>query len=293
MVPGAVGLPPCCASCRAYDRDDRVCRLLAEPTLENRRTLLTMPCQPERLLAIRFRAHGPDVARDALVAWLDPAWDPDDITLAYGRAPRDARLFLGGFPYLYLARTSVRRAHREGERSAPEARDPPAPSADPALAMRMTRALDDVRRIDPTGYAMLLDFLRDAFDAQAWASTLGWAAASVTDRKYLSVYRYAVLFHDVLSAISSREAVAALVARRFTAGDPTEHAALEATRAALGVPGLTMTSWRQLYREGALASLSLLAVPDALGADTMADLGTAFRRVLRLDVGNRGGTLEG
>lgn len=252
-----------------------------------------MPCRPERLLAIRFRAHGPDVARDALVAWLDPAWDPDDITLAYGRAPRDARLFLGGFPYLYLARNAVRRAHRDGERSAPEVRDAPAGASDPTLAMRMARALEEVRRIDPTGYAMLLDFLRDTFDAGAWAGTLGWAAASVTDRKYLSVYRYAVVFHDVLSAIGSREAVAALVARRFSAGDPTEHAALEATRAALSAPALTMTAWRQLYREGALASLSLLGAPDALGADTMAELGTAFRRVLRLDVGNRGGTLEG
>src|SRR5262245_12825162 len=124
MVPGAVGLPPCCASCGAYDRDDRVCRLLAEPTVDNRRALLTMPCDPQRLLQIRFRAHPPDVAREAIVTWLDPAWDPDDITLAYGRAPRDARLFLGGFPYLYLARNAVRRGHRDGERYAAEREAP-------------------------------------------------------------------------------------------------------------------------------------------------------------------------
>ena len=109
----------------------------------------------------------------------------------------------------------------------------------------------------------------------------------MTDRKYLSVYRYAVWFHDALGAIASPHARAALVARRFSAGDPSEHAALEATRAAIAVRGLAMTEWRRLYREGASASLDALAMPDALGRDTMDELGTAFRRVLRLDVGNR------
>lgn len=287
MVPGAASVPPCCASCGAYDRDDRVCQLLADPTVENRRAILTMPCKPERLLAIRFRSHSPDVAREALVTWLDPAWDPDDITLAYGRAPRDARLFLGGFPYLYLARNAVRRTTRDGERYATTDREPPSRPEDPTIPIRMSRAIEELRRIDAIGHAMLLDFLRDTFDADAWARQLGWAGASVTDRKYLSVYRYAVWFHDALGAIGSQEAKAALVARRFTAGDPTEHAALEATRAALGQRGLVMTEWRRLYREGASASLDALAMPDALGPDTMAELGTAFRRVLRLDVGNR------
>jgi hypothetical protein len=291
MVPPAA-VPPCCASCGAYDREDRVCRLLAEPSLPNRRAILTMPCRPERLLQIRFRAHGPDVARDALVTWLDPEWDPDDITLAYGRAPRDARLFLGGFPYLYLARSAVRRAQRDGARYAPADpldRDPAADArpSDPTVPARVTRALAEVRRIDPVGHAMLLDFLRDSFDAQGWATTLGWAAASVTDRKYLSVYRYAVSFHDVLVSIPSREMRVALVARRLSPGEPSEHAALEQTRAELGAPLLTMTEWRRLYREGALASLAALAAPDALGEDTMSELGTAFRRVLRLDVGPR------
>jgi hypothetical protein len=288
MVLAAAGLPPCCAGCTAYDREDRVCRLLAEPTLDNRRTLLTMPCNPQRLLALRFRAYGPDVAREALVAWLDPAWDPDDLSLSYGRAPRDARLWVGSWPYLYLGRNAVRRVHRDGDRSAPEDREAPAPgSADPALGLRMTRALEQVRAVDAIGYAMLLDFLHDRFDAAAWAARLGWGGASVTDRKYLSVYRYAVYFHDVLDLVGSREATAALVARRFTPGEPSEHAALEATRAALSAPTLSMADWRQHYREGAATSLTRLAGPDALGPDTMAELGTAFRRVLRLDAGAR------
>src|SRR5262245_24341729 len=126
MPPAAVGLPPCCAGCPEYDRDDRVCRLISEPTPDNRRALLTKPCNVQRPLELRFRTYGADVARDALVAWLDPAWDPDDISLSYGRAPRDARLWLGSWPYLYLGRNAVRRVHRDGDRLEPEGREQPA-----------------------------------------------------------------------------------------------------------------------------------------------------------------------
>src|SRR5580704_5482440 len=193
MVHAAVGLPPCCAACAEYDRADGVCQLIAEPTPDNRRRLLTMPCNVERLLEHRFRAYGADVAREALVAWLDPAWDPDDLSLSYGKAPRDARLWLGSWPYLYLGRNAVRRAQRDGERLRPGDPDGSAEprQGDPAQALRVARALEKVRRVDPVGYAMLLDFLRDSFDAQAWAQALGSAAASITDRKYLAVYRYA------------------------------------------------------------------------------------------------------
>lgn len=293
MVP-AVGLPPCCAACAEYNRDDGVCRLLADPTADNRRRLLTMPCDVQRLLGLRFRAHEPDVAREALLTWLDPGWDGDDISLSYGKAPRDARLWLGSWPYLYLGRNAVRRAQRDGERLRPLPSEGPGEPAeprpaDPALALRMTRALEKVRRIDATGYAMLLDFLRDRFDAAAWAGALGWAPASVTDRKYLAIYRYAVYFHEILEALAPREVAVALASRRFAVGDPGEHAALAATRASLHAPDLPLASWRQLYREGAARSLALLAAPDALGAEAMADLDTALRRVLRLDVNSAGG----
>jgi hypothetical protein len=286
MVAAAVGLPPCCGSCAEYDASDGVCRLLAEPTLENRRRLLTMPCDVQRLLGHRFRAHPPDVAREALVAWLDPAWEPDDISLSYGRAPRDARLWLGSWPYLYLGRSAVRRALRDGDRLRPAEPDALAePGAtDPALALRMTRALEKVRRIDGTGYAMLLDFLHDRFDARAWAGALGAAAASVTDRKYLAIYRYAVYFHEVLELVAPHEAAVALSTRRFAPGEPDEHAALAATRAALGASDLPLATWRHLYREAATQSLVLLASPDAVGGEAMADFETAFRRVLRLEV---------
>jgi hypothetical protein len=290
MVTAAVGLPPCCAACAEYDTSDGVCRLIAEPTLDNRRRLLTMPCNVQRLLGHRFRAHPPDVAREALVAWLDPGWDADDISLSYGRAPRDARLWLGSWPYLYLGRTAVRRALRDGERLRPAETDAVAHSGveDPGLALHMTRALEKVRRIDAVGYAMLLDFLHDRFDPREWAGALGAAAASVTDRKYLAIYRYAVYFHEVLELVTPHEAAVALSTRRFAPGDPDEHAALAATRATLGAADLPLATWRQLYREAAAQSLTLLASPDAVGGEAMADLETAFRRVLRLEMNSSG-----
>src|ERR1700678_2450967 len=98
MVSAAIGLPPCCAGCAEHDREDGICRLLADPTAEHRRLLSTMACDAERLLELRFRGHGPEVTRDALAVWLDPALDPDELSLSYGRAPRDARLWLTSWP---------------------------------------------------------------------------------------------------------------------------------------------------------------------------------------------------
>ncbi len=287
MVAGS-GVPPCCTACAAYDRADRVCQLLTEPTVENRRLLLSMPCDVQRLVQSRFKAHGHDVAQEALVTWLDPDWAPEDILLSYGRSPRDARLWLTTWPYLYLGRNAIRRLQRTATRTAPlPASDPPEPGVpDPVEAVRMTRALDRLRRIDPVGVAMLLDFFHDRFDSRVWADALQCSPAAVTDRKYLAIYRYAVLLHEIIETIGPPEAAMALLARRFSPGDPTEHAALEATREALHDPELSLARWRQHYRAGALRSLLLLAMPEALGPDTMAGLSAAFRRVLRVDMDN-------
>lgn len=285
MAP-VVGVPPCCAGCTAYDREDRVCLLLTDPTLDNRRRLLTMPCDVQRLLQARFRAYEGDVAQEALLSWLAPDWDVEDILLSYGRAPRDARLWLGSWPYLYLGRNAIRSLHRAEGRvaSLPPTELAEPKTSDPALALRMTRALERLRRIDPVGMAMLLDFLQDRFDAGVWAGSLACSPASVTDRKYLAIYRYAVFFHGITEQISPPEAAVALQARRFAPGDPGEHEALDATRTALQAPDLSLMRWRQLYREGAARSLALLASPEALGPETMAGLSAAFRRVLRVDV---------
>jgi hypothetical protein len=284
MVHAATGLPPCCAACREYDGADGVCRLLADPTIESRRRLLTMPCDVQRLLGHRFRAHGADVARDALLAWLDPGWDPDDITLSYGKAPRDARLWLGSWPYLYLGRSAIRRLRRDAARELRAPADAPMDTADPATGLRVASALERVRRVDAVGFAMLVDLLHDRFDARAWGTALGAGPATVSDRKHLSVYRYGVYFHEVLEALAPHEAAQALVCRRFSPGEPTEHAALEATRVALGAPQLTLVGFRALYRTGAARSLDLLASAEAFGPAAMAELASTLRRVLRLDV---------
>jgi hypothetical protein len=245
-----------------------------------------MPCDVQHLLRRRFRQQGEDVAGDAMLKWLDPAWNPDDIIRSYGRAPRDARLWLTSWPYLYLGRNSVRRAHREyadlvGLDDAPDRNADGRSRAE--LPARVARALDDVRRVDVISYSMLLDLLRDAFEARAWSSLLELSEASVTDKKYLAIFRYLAFFHEVLPGIEPREASVALRARRLAPGDPSDGAALEAARDELGQPGLTMTAYRELYRAGALRSLELLSAPDALGAESLSHLGTAFRRVLKID----------
>lgn len=245
-----------------------------------------MPCDVQRLLRRRFRYQGEDVAGDAILKWLDPAWNPDDILRSYGRAPRDARLWLTSWPYLYLGRNSVRRAHREyadhvGLDDAPDRNADGRARAE--LPARVARALDDVRRVDVISYSMLLDLLRDAFDAKRWGSLLEVSEATVTDKKYLAVYRYLVFFHEILPEVEPREASVALRPRRLAAAEPTDSVALEAARDELGQPGLTMAAFRELYRAGAIRSLELLAAPDALGEPEMTHLGTAFRRVLKIE----------
>ncbi|MFO0760883.1 MAG: hypothetical protein U0359_30680 [Byssovorax sp.] len=284
----AAGAPPCCTGCDEYDRSDGICRLLADPTIDNRKRLLTMPCDVQKLLRLRFRAHGAqgeDVAGEAVLTWLSPGWDPDDISASYGKAPRDARLWLTSWPYLYLGRNAVRRMQREGARQIVGAREEVVEprAVDPTLAIRAERAIEKVHRVDPVGYAMLLDFLHDRFDAEAWAASLSLSAASVSDRKYLGLYRYAVYFYEVLESLAPHEAAIALGARRFSPGDPGEHTALAAVRTTLGQPALSMARFRQLYREGAVRSLAMLAAPEAVGAEIMATLGPSFRRVLRVE----------
>lgn len=276
-------LPPCCRACELYEAEAQRCLLLAHPTAENRRHLLTMPCRVEALLERRFRSHGPDVARDALVSWLDPEWDPETLRASYGNAPLDARLWLTSWPYLYLGRNAVRRRYRNA-REQPWSEPPDAPDSgqdDPTLAGRVLRALEGVRRIDPVGYTMLVELMRGEFEPAAWRVSLACSDATITDRKYLAIYRYSSLFFEVLPQLEPL-ARAALEARRFAPGEPGDGEALAAVRTTLGRPGLGLGELRELYRAGAAASLASLAHEDALGEETMRRFDGAFRRVLRI-----------
>lgn len=276
-------LPACCRACELYEAEAQHCLLLAHPTPENRRHLLTMPCNVEELLARRFRSHGPDVGRDALVSWLDPEWDPETLRASYGSAPVDARLWLTSWPYLYLGRNAVRR-HYRNQREQPWSEPPDGPDSgqdDPTLPGRVLRALDGVRRVDAVGYSMVVELMRGEFEAPAWRLSMQCSQATVTDRKYLAIYRYAVLFFDVLPQLEGKQS-AALVARRFSSGDPGDGDALTAVRAALRRPALGLAEYRELYRSGAAASLEILARSDALGEESMVRYDDAFRRVLRI-----------
>jgi len=280
-------LPPCCVACELYEKDapaqERACLLIAHPTTENRRHLLTMPCHVEELLERRFRSHGPDVARDALVSWLDPEWDPGILRASFGNAPLDARLWLTSWPYLYLGRNAVRRRFRDSrEQPWSEPPDRPDPGADdPTLPGRVLRALETVRAVDPVGYSIMVELMRGDFEVAAWRASLGCSDATVTDRKYLAIYRYSVIFFEVLESLDPPER-AALAARRFSPGDPGDGEALKALRAALRRPALGLADFRDLYRKAASASLAALAHGDALGEESMGRFDGAFRRVLRI-----------
>lgn len=276
-------LPPCCRGCELYEAEAAHCLLLAHPTEENRRHLLTMPCRVQDLLVRRFRSYGEDVAQDALVSWLDPEWDEASIRRTYGNAPVDARLWLTSWPYLYLGRNAVRRGYRNA-REQPWSEPPAADrgDADPTFGGRVVRALDRVRILDAVGYAMLVEWMRGELEVASWKRQLGCSDATVTDRKYLSIYRYAVLFFGVLEQLEPR-ARAALEARRFAPGEPTDQVALESVRLALRRPNLALAEYRELYRSGASSSLDALARSDALGEESTRRFEDAFRRVLRID----------
>lgn len=281
-------LPACCRGCELYEAEAAQCLLLAHPNEENRRHLLTMPCDVQELLARRFRGHDPDVARDALVSWLDPEWDEASLRATYGNAPLDARLWLTAWPYLYLGRNAVRRQWRNA-REQPWSEPPMGPESsepDPTLPGRVVRALEMLRAIDAVGYAMMVELVRGELDTATWRETLGVSDATITDRKYLAIYRYSVGFFDVLGQLEPRVRVA-LEARRFAPGDPDDAAALASVRAALRKPALSLGEFRELYRAGATRSIAILARSDALGEETSKRYEGAFRRLLRLGESSR------
>lgn len=277
-------LPPCCRGCELYEVEAGACLLLAHPSDENRRHLLTMPCNVEALLARRFRSHGPDIAREALVSWLEPGWDERALRASFGRAPLDARLWLTSWPYLYLGRNAVRRQWRNA-REQPVS-EPPATvdpfASDPTTRGRVLAALERMRTIDAVGYAMLVELMRGDFRPAVWKHELGCSDATVTDRKYLAIWRYAVLFFEALFELPPRER-AVLEARRFSAGDPDDAAALAEARRALREPSLAIADFRRLHRSGAERTLSVLARADALGLQSIERFEGAWKRVLRIE----------
>lgn len=279
---GASELPPCCRGCELYETEARQCLLLAHPNEENRRHLLTMPCNVQELLTRRFRSHGPDIAREALVSWLEPGWDEVALRASYGRAPIDARLWLTSWPYLYLGRNAVRRQWRLN-REQPYSEPPTDPqTADPTLRGRVMFALERLRLVDQVGYAMMMELMRGDFKPAVWKHELACSDATVTDRKYLAIWRYSIVFFEILEQLDPPSRVA-VEARRFMPGEPDDGTALSHARTMLRSPALSVGDFRALYRSGAAATLELLARSDALGEKSMERFDGAFRRVLRIE----------
>jgi hypothetical protein len=271
-------LPGCCERCEVYDRVAGRCRLLADPTVENRRALVSMPCDIEALIARRLRAQGEEIGQEALQAWLAADLTADEVTASFGQVPLDARLWLTSWPYLFLARGAVRR--RNPPSPSREA-GPPPEGGDPELGGCMIRTLDQLLGVDPIGYALMLDLLRGELDDAKWCEALGCNDKALGERSHLALYRYAVIFHDVLGGLPDAPR-AALAARRFARANHTDAEALEATRTATGMT-LSPEDWRRLYREGVMGSLVALARPEALGPEAMDELDGTFRRVLRVE----------
>jgi len=282
---GASELPPCCRACELYEAEAGHCLLLAHPNVENRRHLLTMPCNVQELLARRFRSHGPDIAREALVTWLEPDWNEEALRASYGNAPVDARLWLTSWPYLYLGRNAVRRQWRNA-REQPWSEPPGAVTdpmqEDPTLRGRVLHALERLRDVDGVGYAMMIELMRGDFKPAVWKHELACSDATVTDRKYLAIWRYSVVFFEILDQLDPKARVA-VETRRFSAGDPDDAVALGQARLILRNPGLALAEFRDLYRKGAAFTLELLARSDALGEESMERFDGAFRRVLRIE----------
>jgi hypothetical protein len=158
-----------------------------------------------------------------------------------------------------------------------------AAAGDQELGAQMVRTLDQLLGVDPIGYAIVLDMLRGEFEVGRWCASLGCSEPALGDRRYLALYRYAVIFHDVLAAIPDAPR-AALAARRFARANQRDEDAFAATCTAMGTH-LSLGDWRQLYREGAFISLTLLARPEALGLEACDALEGAFRRVLGIEDG--------
>ena len=264
MVHAAVGLPPCCAACREYDGDDGVCRLLAEPDAREPASAadhaVRRPAPPRPSLPRAGRG------RRRATRWSPGSTRPGIRTTSRSRTARRRATRASGWARGRTSTSAAPRCDGSGATGARARRGRQRPTRSPTSRSRRPRcavasALEQVRRIDAIGYAMLArlpprPLRRARLGRPRWAS----APASVTDRKYLAIYRYAVYFHEVLEALAPHEVAQSRSSRGASRpASPTEHAALEATRVALGEPRSRSSRWRQLYREGAARSLALLA----------------------------------
>ncbi|NUP06892.1 MAG: hypothetical protein HOW73_12640 [Polyangiaceae bacterium] len=272
--------PPCCASCPELSTQARACRLLAEPGVQQRARMKTMPCDVRRLMRLRLRAHGDDVVAEALARWEAVDTPIAELSAPNERAPLDARVWLSPWPLSLVAKHME---SRFGDSVAPVVGDALPANDAPGLV-----ALARLQRVDPTGFTLLVERIRSTFDAVSWRTALGESDAQIEERVILALYRFLVLRGDVLSKIADVRARVCLAARRFRSGDGSDLTSLRAARGELDDPALMMAAFRALELEGARLSLAHLRAETSFSVLLSPAVEASFRRALRLQGGDDG-----
>lgn len=236
-----------------------------------------MPCDVVRLMRLRARAHGDDVAAEAIARWQSVDTKPEELQRARERVPLDARIWLSPWPLHLVSR------YVESRSGAPA---PIVGEALPALQAPVLVALAKLGRIDPAGLALLVSLLRGEYDPLVWRGALGESDRELDDRVTLALYRAIVLRGDILPGIEDRGARVALAARRFRAGDTSELGSLRAARRELDDDALTLPAYRALERAGAQASVDQLRADPQLAVVLSEPALACLRRALRIDAGD-------
>lgn len=236
--------------------------------------LLTMPCDVRRLVRLRMRPHGDDFVAEALARWESIDTPFDDLAPGPERAPIDARLWLTSWPLEIVG------AHLERRFGPPS---PPLGDALPPSDAPVIVALARLQRIDPAGFALVVERLRGVYDPLVWRSALGDSEPILDERSALALYRFAVLRADVLTKIEDIRTRVCLAAKLFRGGDASEMAALQAARRELEDASLTVATVRTAAQRGAVQSLELLRSDGAFGVLIGSGVLAWFRRALRLE----------
>lgn len=242
--------------------------------------MLTMPCDVRRLVRLRMRAHGDEVVADALARWESEDVGAEELSRARERLPIDARIWLSPWPLTALARTLSFANASARVRSGPY--DAPLPVSDAPILL----ALAQLERVDPVGFALVIERLRGAYEPLVWRAALGETDAALDERLTLALYRLLSLRAGVLLRIADDQARVCLAARHFRAGDPSDIACLRSARAELEDKTLTMSALKLLEQSGARTSLELLAADPTFGVVLSTEVLAAIRVALGLAVGD-------
>jgi hypothetical protein len=229
-----------------------------------------MPCEASRLVRLRFRGYGDDLARAAVARW-----EGDDTTVPdCTSSPLDARVWLSDWPARALAAPAL------------EARfEPPASYGEPipGPSSPIFAALGALSAIDPLCLVLCLDGARGSIDATTWRSGLGLGDVAFADQLALALFRALVLVTGAIGRVEPLEARVCAAERWLGAGGPSAVTALSRAREKMGDTSLSMTSFRRASTDGANALIAELERDQAVGVLLSSEATRAFRRALELE----------